>query len=242
MESALAVAGRPTAGSSPGAPHRGGGLPASKPGLRADTHDLTCYLPVRAANCQLSPHTSHSSPTCVNTHVVLLSVPPEDTVTSAVARWPSPCTPATRTSSTAPSCPASGACSGAASAQLNRANAAESRSGGVVGGDEIRRGGRDAVRVRVPVGGESHEKHDRDRHDHHGEGGKQGSRGALVSGIAHERDLSRAGQALAKSGISGERRSADRMPVSRPPKGQRSDGDCRTDIRDGRWATDQQVR
>ncbi|GAA0937002.1 hypothetical protein GCM10009554_24940 [Kribbella koreensis] len=29
-----------TAGSSPGAPHRGGGLPASEPGLDADTHDL----------------------------------------------------------------------------------------------------------------------------------------------------------------------------------------------------------
>src|SRR5215207_6071240 len=36
----LPVRGIRTAGSSPGAPHRGGGLPASKPGLRAGTHDL----------------------------------------------------------------------------------------------------------------------------------------------------------------------------------------------------------
>ncbi|GAA1610494.1 hypothetical protein GCM10009789_76050 [Kribbella sancticallisti] len=36
----LPIRGIRTAGSSPGAPHRGGGLPASKPGLRAGTHDL----------------------------------------------------------------------------------------------------------------------------------------------------------------------------------------------------------
>src|SRR5690242_2604433 len=30
-----------TAWSSPGAPHRGGGLPVSEPGLGADTHDLS---------------------------------------------------------------------------------------------------------------------------------------------------------------------------------------------------------
>src|SRR3954471_20902958 len=39
-KSALAERGIRTAGSSPGAPHRGGGLPASEPGLDADTHDL----------------------------------------------------------------------------------------------------------------------------------------------------------------------------------------------------------
>ncbi len=38
--SALAVGGAATAGSSPGAPHRGGGLPASEPGLGAGAHDL----------------------------------------------------------------------------------------------------------------------------------------------------------------------------------------------------------
>ncbi len=37
---ALAGDGRPAARSSPGAPHREGGLPASEPGLVADTHDL----------------------------------------------------------------------------------------------------------------------------------------------------------------------------------------------------------
>ncbi len=37
---ALARRRRRRAGSSPGAPHRGGGLPASEPGLRAGAHDL----------------------------------------------------------------------------------------------------------------------------------------------------------------------------------------------------------
>jgi hypothetical protein len=32
------------AGSSPGAPHRGGGLPPSKPGLIAGTHDLASTI------------------------------------------------------------------------------------------------------------------------------------------------------------------------------------------------------
>src|SRR3954471_21975119 len=39
-KSALAERGIRTAWSSPGAPHRGGGLPASEPGLVADTQDL----------------------------------------------------------------------------------------------------------------------------------------------------------------------------------------------------------
>jgi len=32
------------AGSSPGAPHRGRGLPPSKPGLNAETHDLASTI------------------------------------------------------------------------------------------------------------------------------------------------------------------------------------------------------
>ena len=40
VDSALADDGIVSAWSSPGAPHRGGGLPASEPGLGAGAHDL----------------------------------------------------------------------------------------------------------------------------------------------------------------------------------------------------------
>ncbi len=51
---ALAASGRYAAGSSPGAPHREGGLPTSEPGLVTGTHDLRPRVVDLARTCQFS--------------------------------------------------------------------------------------------------------------------------------------------------------------------------------------------